>query len=388
MASQLPLLFGQIAVELNFVTQEQVKEALGIQKKMRAMGLPPKKIGEILVEKKHMDVRQALKVFDIQVERLGYNNIKGYRLLSKLGHGSMGTIFKAKQLSMDRVVALKILSPRLSQNARFVDRFLREARAVAKVNHPNIVQGIDVGQTDGVSYFAMEFIDGPSVKTLLDRGGAIDEKRALRIIIQIARALDHIHKHGLIHRDIKPDNIMINSSGVAKLCDLGLAKMTYMKGSKSASRTAYGGAVGTPNYISPEAALGDENCDIRSDIYSLGATLYHMVTGEVPFPGNNAAIVISRHISEPLTPPNEKNPLVSKELSWVIQKMMEKDRNKRYQTPSQLLEDLERVIAGNPPLGMPGTVVRTKFESASLATGSGRVLRRYIRARIRRRLRK
>jgi len=157
----------------------------------------------------------------IQPTRIG-----GFEILETLGKGGMGTVYKARQVSMDRLVALKVLPPRLAKNEAFVQRFVREAHSAARLNHPNIVQGIDVGEAEGCHYFAMELVDGPTVKDLLKREGRLDEKKALSIVGAVARALEHAHRQGIIHRDIKPDNIMINRDGVVKLADLGLARST------------------------------------------------------------------------------------------------------------------------------------------------------------------
>ena len=213
--------------------------------------------------------------------------IAGYRLVGKLGAGSMGTVYKARQLSLDREVAIKLLSPHLARKKDYVERFLREARAVAKLNHPNVISGIDAGEEEGVRYFVMEYASGMTVGELLQRGGAMDEARVLRVALQIARALEHAHDAGLVHRDVKPDNILLTKDHVAKLCDLGLAKDSPEEGR----------ALGTPAYISPEQAQGLADVDIRSDLYSFGCTLYHMLTGKQPFDGN-AKVVMVKHLTE------------------------------------------------------------------------------------------
>ncbi|MCC6739969.1 MAG: serine/threonine protein kinase, partial [Planctomycetia bacterium] len=206
-----------------------------------------------------------------------------------------------------------------------------------------------VGESNGIHYFAMEYVDGPTVGQLLRRGGALDEKRTVQVILQTARALEHAQKHGLVHRDVKPDNIMLTRTGHAKLCDLGLAKVTR---DDSPDLSEAGVSMGTPNYISPEQARGDHDVDIRSDIYSLGATFYHMVTGQVPFFSESAAVVIARHLNEPPRHPRELNPLVSEPVASVVLRMLQKDRARRYQTPSELAGDLEMIL--NPPAFMHG----------------------------------
>jgi serine/threonine-protein kinase len=342
--------FGAVAIKLGFTTLEKVDECLRLQDKMKELGVAPKKLGEIMLAKGYVTEAQVREIFKYQGMRGQHTQISGYKILSKIGQGAMGSIYKALQVSMDRIVAIKCLSPKYAQNDKFRERFLREARAVARLNHPNIIQGIDVGDSNGVHYFAMEYIDGPTVGELLKRGGALDEKRALNIVTQIARALQHAFNHGIIHRDIKPDNIMLTREGVAKLCDLGLAKLSSPNDS-DASGTKPGASMGTPYYIAPEQARGEQNVDTRADIYSLGSSFYHMTVGEVPFPGQSAADVISKHLTEPVTPPRVKNPLVSGGVDWVVVKMMQKAREDRYQTPTELVKDLEAIAQGGLPEG-------------------------------------
>ncbi|MCI0343745.1 MAG: protein kinase [Planctomycetales bacterium] len=341
------LRFGQIALRNNLVTKAQLLECLEIQKKMAGLGIVPKKLGEILVDKKYLTEAQVRTIFRLQGQEGGHRSIAGYQILEKIGEGAMGAVFKAKQVSMDRLVAIKVLTPDLGKDSRFVGRFLSEARAVAKLSHVNIISGIDVGESNGVHYFAMEYVDGETLGARLRREGALPEAQAVEIALQIARALDHAHKHGLIHRDIKPDNIMIARNGVAKLLDLGLARMETPT---SPARTEQGTALGTPNYISPEQARADSRVDIRADLYSLGATFYHMLTGEVPFTGA-ATVVMTRHISEPPVPPHFRRPGVGAGVSAVTLKAMEKDPADRYQSPTELIEDLDRVKRGEWPQG-------------------------------------
>ena len=352
--------FGAIAMKLGFTSLEKVDECLRLQEKMKELGVAPKKLGEIMLAKGYLTDGQVKEIFKYQGMKGGHTSILGYKIISKIGQGAMGSIYKALQVSMDRIVAIKCLAPKYASNDKFRERFLREARAVARLNHPNIIQGIDVGDSNGVHYFAMEYIDGPTVGELLKRGGALDEKRALNIVTQISRALQHAFNHGIIHRDIKPDNIMLTREGVAKLCDLGLAKVASPQDNDS-SGTKPGASMGTPYYIAPEQARGEQNVDTRADIYSLGASFFHMTTGEVPFPGQSAADVISKHLTEPVTPPRVKNPLISGAVDWVCVKMLEKAREDRYQTPNDLVKDLEAITAG----GMPDGFAQEEEEKSS-----------------------
>jgi serine/threonine-protein kinase len=273
--------------------------------------------------------------------RSDIKEIGEYEILRKLGEGGMGMVFLARQKSLDRTVALKVLSPKVAKDQKFTERFQREARASGKLEHPHIVQGIDVGQDPktGLWHFAMEFVNGPSVSRLL-KSGVVPERRALQIVRQIASALECADKRGFIHRDIKPDNILLTAGGDAKLADLGLAKKTEENG-----LTQMGQVVGTPHYISPEQARGESHLDIRTDIYSLGATLFHMVTGKVPYDGANPAIIAVRHIQDPIPVASKINPAVSEACTQLILRMMAKDRNERIKSPSDLCRLVDIILA-------------------------------------------
>lgn len=274
-------------------------------------------------------------------------HLPGYELLELIGRGSMGVVFKARQLSMDRIVAVKILRRELASNKEFIERFHREAKIAAKLSHNNIVQAIDSGEYKGYHYFVMEYVDGTNIREELEKGKVYEEKEALEIILQVAEALDHAYRRGLVHRDIKPENIMLTKEGVPKLADLGLARLSEGDPMAKAEK---GIAIGTPYYISPEQIRGQVDIDIRADIYSLGATLYHMVTGRVPFPGKDPVEVMKKHLHEPLVPPDHINPKLSSGLGEVVEKMMAKRREERYQTPEEVITDLKRLLAGEPPL--------------------------------------
>jgi len=273
--------------------------------------------------------------------------IPGFQILSKLGQGAMAVVFKGKQLSLDRIVAIKVLPKRLSENQEFVDRFYQEGRAAARLNHPNIVQAFDVGESGGYHYFVMEYIDGKTVYDLLTDGMPLSETEALRIILQSARALEHAHAQSLIHRDVKPKNLMITNSGSVKLADMGLAREM---GDYATAAAEAGRAYGTPYYISPEQIRGEINIDARADIYGLGATFYHMVTGRVPFDGTTPSAVMHKHLKDPLIPPDHLNKSLSSGVGEIIEVMMAKSPEDRYPTCKELIADLEAVAAGEPPL--------------------------------------
>lgn len=260
----------------------------------------------------------------------------------------MGVVYRAKQLSLKRTVAIKILRSELAANRSFTERFHREAQIAAQLSSNRIVQAIDTGCSHGQYYFVMEFVEGSTVQDLLDQGRTFDEKNTLEIGIQIAEALDHANQQGLVHRDIKPDNIIITQQGTAKVADMGLARPT--KDDKGWSKIESGKVVGTPYYISPEQVNGAPDIDSRADIYSLGATMYHMATGTVPFPGNSVGEVMRAHLNNSLTPPDHINQELSAGFGEVVETMMYKVRNQRYPGPADLLIDLRRIKNGKPPL--------------------------------------
>jgi serine/threonine-protein kinase len=331
-------LFGEIALKKKLVTRAQVEECLQIQEKLKEMGIV-KTLGAIMHDKKYLTMMEVKEILREMTGTKDWNAIEGYEILGKLGKGGMGSVYKAKHTKLNRDVAIKILSPEMASNKDYLDRFLREARAAAKLNHPNIVQALDVGESYGYNYFVMEFVDGETAKEIIDREGLLTEEEASKIAIQITRALQHAWEYNLIHRDIKPSNIMLNKNGVAKLCDLGLAKSVT---EDTGHITQTGVVLGTPFYLSPEQARS-ESMDIRSDIYSLGVTLYHMVTGQVPFTGNSAASILYKHMFMDPPKPKALNPRISLGLNKILLKMLAKDPDERFQTPSEILEAFEEL---------------------------------------------
>lgn len=262
--------------------------------------------------------------------------IPGYQLLTKLGAGSIGAVYKARQVSLDRIVAIKVLHPALARTPHFAERFVAEARTLARLQHPHIVTPIDVGFTGTHYFLVMEFIDGKTVDQLLSRGGSLDEKRALTITFQIALALEHIADHDMVHRDVKPANIILSKTGVAKLCDLGFAMLKQ-------DAVGPGGATGTPHYMSPEQAQG-KDVDIRSDLYSLGATLYHMVTGRTPFEGNDPGAVIAQHLNGKPIAPGRLRPDLHPDTAPLVDRMLEKRPDRRFLRPREVVREVERIL--------------------------------------------
>ena len=240
-----------------------------------------------MVEAKVLTKNQSIRLLKEVGSEAGKKfEIPGYQIIERLGKGSMGLVFKAKQTSVDRIVAVKVLLDSLAQNKEFIKRFQREAKIAAKLQHNNIVNAIDAGEVEGHHYFVMEYVEGATIKDELDKNKVFDEKVALKIVLAVAEAMKHAHERGLIHRDIKPENVILTKDGNVKLADLGLARLTA---DEKWAMSEAGMAIGTPYYISPEQVRGQVDVDIRADIYSLGATLYHMVTGRVPYPRRHPA---------------------------------------------------------------------------------------------------
>src|SRR5262249_16747167 len=287
--------------------------------------------------------RRALQ----KVSALVREAIPGYEMLEKLGQGAMGTVYKARQLSMNRLVAIKTLHARFAANPDLLQRLVQEAHIAAKLSHNNIVQAIDVvGRAGSLPYFVMEYVPGTTIKAELEDGKIFSEKEAVEIVLQIAQALQHAHRRGLIHRDVKPANIILTLDGIAKLADLGMARETEDRDRAKAEK---GLTIGTPYYIAPEQIHGREDIDVRADIYSLGATLYHMVTGQPPFPHKGIDVVLNAHLTEELTPPDHLRPELSSGLGEVVEFMMAKDRGQRYRSADDLILDLECLLNGEPP---------------------------------------
>ncbi len=308
-----------------------------------------KSLLEIMVEAKVLTKSQMMRLISEVGEVQRKFQIPGYQMLQKLGKGSMGLVYKAKQLSVDRVVAIKILLEPLAQNKEFIKRFEREAKIAAKLSHNNVVNAIDAGEVNGHYYFVMEYVEGPTIKDFLDQNRVFDEREALRIVLAIAEALKHANQRGLIHRDIKPENVILTRDGGVKLADLGLARLTD---DEKWGLSEAGMAIGTPYYISPEQVRGQTNVDIRADIYSLGATLYHMVTGKVPYGGETPNEVMRKHVDPNVTmvPPDHLNTKLSGGLGMVVETMMAKNREHRYQTPDDLILDLKCLQRGDSPM--------------------------------------
>jgi serine/threonine-protein kinase len=263
-----------------------------------------------------------------------------YGLEEVVGHGGMSTVYKARDSLLERHVALKVLHQQYDEDEDFVERFKREARSVAQLQHPNIVTVIDRGEEGGRQYIVFEYIDGENLKELVVRRGRLDVRAALEIALEIARGLAFAHHHGLVHRDVKPQNVLLNGDGGAKVTDFGIARSLDVEHSV----TQTGTVLGTSNYIAPEQASG-QPVDAHTDIYSLGIVLYEMLTGEVPFPGENFVAVAMKHIQEPSPSVLDARGDVPLRIAEMIDRALEKDPEHRFPTMDAFATEIEANLA-------------------------------------------
>jgi len=339
-------ILGRMVVDQSLCTEDEVRFCILEKKKHSTEN--PTTLEQILLDKQFITASQVKRVRNLIRESKDVaSQIPGYKVLGKLGSGAMAVVYKAKQLSLDRTVAVKVLPKKFVQKSDYVERFYKEGRLAAKMNHNNIVQAIDVGEVGGLYYFVMEYVEGKTLHDDLSKGKIFNEEDAIDLILQLVSALGHAHSLGLVHRDVKPKNIMINKEGIVKLADMGLARETS---DVKAAENEKGKAFGTPYYIAPEQIRGLTDIDGRADIYALGATLFHMITGRVPFEASTPSEVMKKHLKEPLTPPDHINTALTAGISEVVEVMMAKDRDDRYGNMEEVMGDLQAVRNGQPPL--------------------------------------
>ena len=337
---------------------EQIAHALSVQALCRTRSRRIR-LGEVLVEQGVIDVRTIQKILLEQQRRRERavrdgggddapvtGRVGRFEILKVLGRGGMGTVYKARDVKLDRVVALKILAQKWLNDAEFIARFEREAKAVSALTHPNIVQSFGSGRLSWRPYLMMEFVDGESLGHLLRVNRRLDEFRALTVARDVAGALGHAHGLSIVHRDVKPDNVLIAASGAVKLTDFGLAKLLQ----ETDELTRSGVAVGTPHYISPEQISATRHVDHRADLYGLGAMLYHMFTGQVPFdaPSNNE--ILLKHVDDAAPDPRAKIPDLSSGSAVIVARLLAKRPDDRYADAAELIHDLDRVLTDLKPV--------------------------------------
>ncbi len=348
--------FATLAIAHKILTHDQIERAQEIVDSGERGRIT---VEQVLLEDKLLTQEEVWAIYKAQ-ERLSRDaktvgrKIGGYEIHGVLGQGGLGVVYRARQLSMGRFVALKVLHEKWVGDDEFRKRFLVEARLVGRLSHPNLIQVFDVGRYKTTLYYSMEFIDGETVETQLDRDGPMDVLAASDITIQIGRALQYLAGNKIVHRDVKPGNIMMTRAGVAKLGDFG-----FVKSSLDAVLSPEGEVLGTPDYISPEAARGDTNLDYRSDMYSLGATLYHMLAGRPPFGGSGSS-VMDAHITKDAPELGSINPDVPERARLIVAKLMAKDPLERYNDYKELFEDLDLLRSETGPTAGVATAPRRK----------------------------
>ena len=281
----------------------------------------------------------------------------GYRIEGELGRGGLGVVYLARQVSLNRQVALKVIRASIAKNGRAISRFYREAYAAAQLVHHNVVQIYDLGNDSDTNFFSMEYVQGCNLSQLVKKEGKLEPEKAANYILQASRGLQFAHRQGMVHRDVKPANLLLNTEGVIKVADLGLVKVpdgdTYSSDEDDAASAAggeltfAGTTVGTASYISPEQATNSSTVDHRADIYSLGCTFYVLLTGQAPFTGESAQEIISKHQTKPVQRPDLVVDRVDSKLADVVVKMVAKRPDDRYDDFGGVIEDLENYLGIN-----------------------------------------
>ena len=354
MANKQEMLLMALAVKQGLIQKEQAQECMDLQNALmeqKGVELP---LVQIALKKKFLTPEQADNLAGGSMDIPGVgdhvtvqeaNRISIFDVHQEIGQGGMATVFLATHKQTKRQCALKVLFPKHLKNAKFVERFVREGKLLKEFECESIAKGYEYGKAgkeNPLYFMSMEYIDGPSIQDLLDRDGPFDEQKAIYVITEAARALAYMQERGVVHRDVKPDNIMWSKDGRVMLVDLGFA--TPIR--EDLAGQYEDETCGTVQYISPEQAKGMADLDIRADIYSLGATLYHMVVGELPFTGKDSMEVMAKQVMEGLNQHSLKGGKISVHMHYFIEKMMSKERDFRYQTAREVVEDITEVLEG------------------------------------------
>lgn len=276
-----------------------------------------------------------------KLDNLPKDIVKGYTLLAELGKGATGAVFLAANNASSEKVAIKFLYPYYSRNKKYISRLSREFEATTKIDHENVVKSLGCGCSLGYYYIILEYVDGCSLESKIEEKKIFDEKDAAKLILEVAKGLNAAHQVRIIHRDIKPANLMMSKKGIIKIADFGLAKDEI-----DTSMTVVGAIIGTPCYISPEQACGEPHLDIRTDLYSLGITFFHLVVGEPPFSQLSSELILTKKTIEEIPDAKLLNPNLSDEVSDIIKKLSRRDRDERCSSPKDLIADIEKYLAG------------------------------------------
>lgn len=350
--------FADRITDLGIASFEEIEQAKEIQRESEELGLDVR-LPDVLVQTGAITPNVKARV--LKAIRSGGRGRKSpvkklgqYRILRKLGEGGMGAVYLCEDTLMHRKVAVKVLPKKYTDDPQYLVRFRREAKAAGNLNHRNICAAFSVGEEGGNHYYVMEYLRGKSLGQKLERERRLTWEKAVDYVRQTAEGLGYAHKHGFVHRDIKPDNLVLTDEDVIKILDLGLAK--DLDAGDSAHLTQSGLVLGTPHYISPEQARGESNVDGRADIYSLGTTFFHLLTGDTPFNGDNAPSIMMQHITEEMPDPRKVCGDIPEEVVQILQRMTAKEPNDRYSGCADLVRDLERACDGEPLSNRTATV--------------------------------
>jgi eukaryotic-like serine/threonine-protein kinase len=351
MASRADLELAKRLLSAGVLKEPQIREGLVVQAELLGKG-KSYPLDRVLVAKGLLP-RDALVVLSAG-DPLQTQPFEKYRLERVLGEGGSSVVYGGTYLPNRAKVAVKVFDAVQSLRPDLLDRFYEEARLLIQLDHPNVVAGYEVGSAGGRHFFSMDWVQGPTVLQMIERAGAIESGAALWITLQMAKAAGFLHEQRLLHRDIKPGNVMIDGTGRARLIDLGLVRR-FDPHARAGSGDEESVTVGTVEYISPEQARGRGDLDVRTDVYSLGVTLYHMVVGDVPFHGETDYEVMAKHILSGLDAMKVKNRRIAPEVHYAITKMMSKEREFRYRDCAEVVADLTRFLppGGAPPIVLP-----------------------------------
>jgi len=337
MASKRDIEIASLLYRSGILSQEEIQSALGYQGTLLTEGKVITLV-EILVERELLPADSADTFTEEPLEKI--QPLPDYDLAAQVGDGASARVYRGTYKKRELACAVKVLHPEQELQSKALKRFMREAHLLCKLRHPNIVQGYEVRKVNGFRFLSMEWFNGGTLLEEIDRRGQMDGPTALHITRQIASALGHLYSKGIIHRDIKPGNVLVDTECNAKLIDLGLCRLVAQDTDELEGTT-----VGTVGYISPEQAKGAGDLDVRSDIYSLGVSLYHMVVGEVPFSGDDDFEVMSKQIMQSLRSDRIKSLNISPHVHYAIEKMMAKDRDIRFQLPDDIVTDIDAYLA-------------------------------------------
>lgn len=346
-ADELDDLFGRIALEKDFITEGELKDALEAIRHLRELDIEDKTLIDVMLQKGYVSNSERDEIFSqLERARTSVTSAHGYQVLLEIERERPGKLYKAYQRSMDRMVCLRILSKKDSAQAQFIPGLKREARLLATCTHPGIVSGYDAGETDEEYFLVSEFVEGSYLSGLLEREGLLKEERALKIGLSITRALECLEEHSIVHRDIEPANILVTESNEAKIISLALAvpKEELVHAARENEQTI------TPYYMAPEQAKGFTDLDVRSDLFSLGATLYHMLTGQRPF-GDDPEMALTHIVTKEAPDPRSINPEITLPTSHLVTKLMQKKKEFRHQNPAEIRMQIEKILAAGVPSG-------------------------------------